>query len=293
MLDTESIGTGLALLGTAQVSKDAVQRLLAPTADYIGAGILQGTKAVVNTVRVLANAVKRLGPRLYAQGQAPPRVMREILDQAPFCDDELIAEYLGGILASSYTDVGRDDRGVALLATLKRLSTYAVRTHYICYREYCDKFWGRLTYKPVLDGADLPNTMIAEDTRMFATKQGYATAMNIGENEDYSHIWSHSAEALRREQLLKLGPMGDAAFLSEVISQQEERPHKTVDDGFVYETTLAGGELFLWGIGRGDLGSWLDPLLVEAREDLDVSVPEVSDADGFRPLRDLLVPPNT
>src|SRR5262245_1155081 len=173
MFDINTIGTGLAILGTAEVSKDAVQRLLAPTADYIGAGVLQGTKAVVNTLRVFVNAARIMGPRIDEPGRVPPRVMREILDQAPFCEDELTAEYLGGILASSYSEILRDDRGVTLLNTLKRLSTYAVRTHYVCYREYCRLYQGNLTLTEAIEGSGLPNRRIAEDTRVLATKRGY------------------------------------------------------------------------------------------------------------------------
>src|SRR5215475_2235072 len=136
LVDINDIGTGLAILGTAEVSKDAIQRILAPSADYIGAGVLQGTKATVNVARVLAAAARRLGSRLNQPGSVPPRVLKNVLDDAPWIDDELMAEYQGGLLASSFGENGRDDRAVALQAVLRRLSTYALRTHYVCYVGY-------------------------------------------------------------------------------------------------------------------------------------------------------------
>jgi hypothetical protein len=248
-MDPEAIGTGLAALGAAEVSKDAIQRILAPTADYVGAGILNGAKATVNTVRVLAIGVMRLGRRIESDGRVPPRVMREILDQAPFCDDELTAEYLGGILASSYSNRSRDDRGVALIAAIRRLSTYSIRMHYVCYREFASLFPRPLPQKPVFDS--LPNTAAAIDLRIFANFTGFQSAMDLTPEEDLYKIYFHGSEALARENLLTTGNMGDAAFLKESIRAREGDEYEFDGEGFIYQTTMAGDELFSWGSGLG------------------------------------------
>jgi hypothetical protein len=46
---------------------------------------------------------------------ASPKVIKAILDDGSFCDDELTASYFGGVLASSKTEVGCDDRGATSL----------------------------------------------------------------------------------------------------------------------------------------------------------------------------------
>ena len=56
------------------------------------------------------------------------------LNHPVFCDDELSAEYFGGVLASSRPGVSRDDRGSSFTALLGRLTTYQIRTHFIFYR---------------------------------------------------------------------------------------------------------------------------------------------------------------
>jgi hypothetical protein len=250
-MDASAIGMGLAAIGAAEISKDAIQRILAPTADYVGAGVLTGTKATVNIVRVLASAVRRLGPRLEVEGQVPPRVMREVLDQAPFCDDELTAEYIGGILASSYGTKPRDDRGVALMATIRRLSTYSIRMHYICYREHRRLFPGPLPVKPLYDS--LPNTVVAIDLRIFANFSGFRAAMDLSAAEDTHQIYFHGFYALGREDLLNMGSMGDPAFLAESLRAKSGDAYEFDTDGFVYQTTMAGEELFAWGLGQGGM----------------------------------------
>jgi hypothetical protein len=239
------------------VSKDAIQRILAPSADYIGAGVLQGTKATVNVVRVLAAAARRLGSRLNQPGSVPPRVLKNVLDDAPWIEDELMAEYQGGILASSFGENSRDDRAVALQATLRRLSTYALRTHYVCYVGYYLTFRDIARWEPVCEG--LSNLHLANDDRMYAPHHAYVDAMDLTESEkgDYFSIYRHSFNALDREGLIHELQMGDRQFLIETLGK--EPTCEIPDDGFVYRPSQAGEELLLWGLGRGDLDSALLP----------------------------------
>jgi hypothetical protein len=55
-----------------------------------------------------------------------PRVLG-FLVQASLCEDELFAEYYGGVLASARGPSGRDDRGASMMSLIGRLSTYQVR----------------------------------------------------------------------------------------------------------------------------------------------------------------------
>src|SRR6266496_693093 len=114
--------SGIAILGTAIGSAKIVEKLLGPTADYLGTGLRSWTeKRVENTRRIFTHAAKLLGDRLESPGSVPPKVLKGILDDGSFCDDELSAEYFGGVLASSRTGVSRDDRGASFTALLGRL----------------------------------------------------------------------------------------------------------------------------------------------------------------------------
>lgn len=197
-MDLDSIGTGLTILGTAEVSKDSIQRMLAPTADYIGAGVLHSTQAAVNTARVLAKAAARLGDKVDSGGSIPPRVIKNVMDEAPWINDELMAEYLGGILASSFGDRVRDDRAVALQSTLRRLSSYSVRTHYTCYSKYYLQSKGRIRWSRMYD--DLDNVQRVSDERMFARHQDFAAFMEVPSvGDEYTSIILHSFGSLERK----------------------------------------------------------------------------------------------
>src|SRR6266404_2227164 len=126
--------TGLTILGTAIGSKTVVEKLLGPTAEYIGVGLKNWTeKRVNNLARIFENAQKRLGGNLNDPGSVPPRVLKEILAEGSFCDDELSAEYFGGVLASSRSEIPRDDRGAAFARLVSRLTSYQIRTHFLLY----------------------------------------------------------------------------------------------------------------------------------------------------------------
>ena len=125
-----TVGAGLAVIG----SKEILVKILGPTADYIG-GELQGVvqKCNVNLDNIFVKAANKLGSRIDEPGQVNSRVLKHILDEGRFCEDELVAEYYGGILASSKTGIERDDRGVSIISGIKQLSIYQVRLHYLYY----------------------------------------------------------------------------------------------------------------------------------------------------------------
>src|SRR5208283_3371005 len=60
-------------------------------------------------------------------------VLKEVLSEGYFCEDELQAMYLGGVLASSKSSVSRDDRAIAYCSLVSSLSSYQLRTHCILY----------------------------------------------------------------------------------------------------------------------------------------------------------------
>lgn len=200
-----------------------------------------------------------------------------------------MAEYLGGILAASSSGVIRDDRGVTLLTLLRGMSAYSVRAHFLCYREYCRLHNGRLTQRQVFEGSDLPNTNIAEDTRVFAQRDGFIEGMGLAESEDYYDVYYHVRRALERHNLLEFGPQGNGPFISGVLQRGTSVEYSINEDGFVYDTASAGDELFLWAIGFEGPRYWVDSLLVAGVHELHASVPDVASPPGFNRLSDLMI----
>jgi hypothetical protein len=128
------VGTGLAILGGGELSKDMLGKMLGPTAEYLGEGMQQWTERRMNNVRrVFSKAERKLGDGIERPGAIPPRVLKTVLEEGQFADDEVVAEYLGGVLASSRTESGRDDRAASMGHVIASLSTYALRTHYVFY----------------------------------------------------------------------------------------------------------------------------------------------------------------
>src|SRR5262245_38631145 len=137
---TTAIGTGLAVLA----SKEVLTRLLGPTADYVG-GEIKGfvQKCNVNLGNIFLNATLKAGKSLDEKRTVNPRVLKHVIDEGRFCEDKLTAEYYGGILASARSEDGRDDRGVTLLATVKDLSVYQLRFHFVFYSIVSRLFHGK------------------------------------------------------------------------------------------------------------------------------------------------------
>jgi len=128
--ETAALGAGV----VAYVSKDVVTKLLGPTAEYLG-GELRDFVSKRQEVagRILKNAATKAAGRLDRPGRVPPRVLKDVISHATFQDDEFAVEYIGGVLASSRTEVDRDDSAATYSAMLTRMSTYQIRAHYVFY----------------------------------------------------------------------------------------------------------------------------------------------------------------
>ena len=95
-------GTGLTVLGSAIGGAQVIEKILGPTADYVGEGLRSWTqRRMENTASVFRRAAKLLGRRLDEPGQVSPRVLDRILIEAPVTEDDLAANYLAGVLAAS------------------------------------------------------------------------------------------------------------------------------------------------------------------------------------------------
>src|SRR3954447_16977596 len=122
-------------IGRVAMEAWAVRKLIGPTLDLVGRDVLPGMaeRGIENFGRVLQNGYSKLGSKADEPGEVPPRVLRALLEEAPYAEDEIVVEYLGGVLASARTGVARDDRAASYMALITRLSVYDLRMHYIGY----------------------------------------------------------------------------------------------------------------------------------------------------------------
>jgi hypothetical protein len=231
----------LTILGTAVGSAKLVEKILGPTADYIGSGLRDWTAHKIDNVgRIFAFASEKPGDRISEPGAVPPKVLKGILEDGAFCDDELEAEYFGGVLASSRSEVGRDDRGAALLSLVSRLTTHQVRAHFLFYTIVKSLYGGVDANINLGEGRMKLNTFLPVST--------YHQALEFSDRENYDAILSHVMFGLAREVLIEQSFMyGSPEILRNAYPKVDQH-------GILFSPSPLGVELYLWAHGRGHLG---------------------------------------
>jgi len=236
------LGTGLSVLGSAYGGAKLVEKILGPTAEYIGVGLKDWTeKRVHNVQRIFAKAADKLGDKIEEPGSVPPRVLKEILDEGSFCDNELMAEYFGGVLASSRSGVSRDDRAAHYLKLTTDLSTYQIRFHYVVYATLRQLFVGS-GWSPLLNDHNTQMAIYLPLTYMYAT-------MEFCDGEPVSEIILHCNTGLDRLKLITHYYGGSAATISH---HNKARGWVDVHEpGICVGPTAFGAEYWMWAVGLG------------------------------------------
>jgi len=228
-------GNGLVLFGIAQI----VKRVLGPTLDYFGEETKElAKKQVENLKRIFINADKKLGNKTNQPGRVPPRILKRILDEGSFCEDELTADYFGGVLASSRSEVDRDDRGATIISLLSSLSSYQIRCHYIFY----------FICKKLFDGQKLTVEKGEDREKMavFINYNEFKKAMGFSEKENTNLISSHIFTGLSKHELIAYHRRGSIDFMKKIYKDLKEK-------GIVFHPSQLGVELFLWAHGKSEI----------------------------------------
>ena len=250
------VGTGLVLAGGVAVNKEILNKLLGPTADYLGEGLKNNVqKANENLARIFNHSIKLLGPKIETDGEVSPRILREIINEGAFCEDEFASEYFGGVLACSRTSESKDDRGLTYLAIVSNMSTYQIRTHYIFYSIIEKLFKGQNLSCSMIDDCD--------KMRVFLPWSVYSESMGINDELILSHCMTG---------LYRLGLIGVYTYGSKdlICSKYPEAN----SDGILFIPSSFGVELYLWAHGHSNIlvGNFLNDEIQFAKSDL-ISIP--------------------
>jgi hypothetical protein len=234
---TEPVSTLIGVAAGAYLSKDGVERLLGPTADYLGEGLRDFTKRRAESIsKIFGNAQSKLGEKLDSYGEVPPKVLKSMLNEGSFSNDILAVEYFGGILASSRTEMGRDDRGARLAKVVDSLSTYQLRSHYLIYSTI------RALFKDKKIAFDMDGRPQME---IFIPYQSYYAAMDFSpsEQEQSGQLLNHTFFGLSSENLIRdLWRHGSSEFLKSLYPRATE-------NGIVCTPSALGAELYLSAFG--------------------------------------------
>ena len=224
-------GIFAALGGAALVGK-----LLGPTAEYLGENLKELVKKrQENTARIFRNAGKKLGDKIEEEGSVPSRVLKEVLGEGSFAEDDVVGEYFGGVLASSRTPEGRDDRGVTISKLVSRLSSYQLRAHYVFYEAI--RQCNRSKDINLHAGGEL---FKAQTYIPYAT---FLVAMEFRKEEasQFFSLLAHIISGLYKERLIHTYRYGESDHL--LVPD--------VQPGIVVQPSVLGTELFLWAHGKG------------------------------------------
>lgn len=237
-MDPESAITIASAAAGVFTSKDVLGKILGPTADYLGDELLRWTQTRRNNVdKIFRNAEEKLGERINEPGRVPPKVLKEILDDGSFAEDELAAEYFGGVLASSRSGVRRDDRGAAIAKMVSQLTVYQLRSHFIFYCLFKHHYNGA--------GYSLTSGDEARKMNLYIPHDAYFRAMDIADEEEPNSLLVHSILGLARLNLI------DDSYASNDADGLNKSWKDVPDAGIVVSPSPLGAELFLWAQGNG------------------------------------------
>lgn len=265
------VTTGLAAGGII-ASRDLLNKLLGPSAEYLGekaAGLVR--KCDVNLNNIFRIAIQKIGKRIDEPGCVNPRVLKHVIDEGRFVEDELMAEYFGGVLASARTENGRDDRATAMLKILESMSAYDVRLHYVFYtilRRVFSKEPNISLNKCSISAFTGFPTLRGEVAPLFISFETLFETFDFSEKENAFQIIRGSYISLCHQNLLTLMLLGPKNHLSQVFP-------KVSSDGLISSPTLFGCKLYLWvhGFGGLDPQSILD-MRIELTEKSEITIPE-------------------
>ena len=235
------VGAGLTLFGVAAGSAKVIEKILGPTAEYIGDNMRGWTeKGATNVSKIFQKAEEKLGDEINEEGAVPPKVLKEILDSGFFCDDELGQEYFGGVLASSRTSVSRDDRGATYVALIGRMTTYQIRAHYVLYH----------IVKQVYNGCGaLMSTLDRHQLEIFVPFDSFLASLDFVPEEEQKTIpiITHVFFGLARDELL------DTDFTYGPPEYMKSQFAGASGAGILFRPSVLGVELFHWAHGMGDI----------------------------------------
>jgi hypothetical protein len=233
----DDVNTGLTILGDAIGSVKTVEKLLGSSVQYLGNDLKNWPELRVKNVgKIFEKFQKKLGEKIQNDGAVHPKVLKVVLNEGSFCDNELVTEYFGGILASSRNDISRDDRGVSYAALVSSLPTYQILSHYIFYKAIKALFNGRIE----LDVSSFKDRKMLET---YIPINSYNQAINFDEKEDVLVILPFVMSGLVRENLIERD--------FEIFSG--EKIVYCGGKGVVFCPTALGVELFHWAHGKGNV----------------------------------------
>ncbi len=171
---------GMAIAGGI-ASKEVLNKLLGPTAEYLGNGMRDLVKiSATNVCRIFTIACEKLKDGLDKKGQVSPRILKNILEEGRFIENIFSAEYFGGILASSRNEDGHDDSSLPYINLIKVLPSLHIHLHFIIYS---------LVAKFGAIKQEKANDLNIKSLQLKIPLNQLCKSLSIGKNNSYIEVW--------------------------------------------------------------------------------------------------------
>lgn len=222
-------------------------RTFGPMSDSLGLELAKVPAFVAHNLIRLAELFSRKDSRGDVR-ELSPRLLRQVLDEAMYADDEIVAEYLSGVLASS-GDGLKNDRGVTVTALIRRLSAVQLKVHYVFYSE--------LLRHRVGTPIDLRWSIERARLHVEFGMEEFLQTLGLEHLDEQRRrdVVGHAIWGLSREELI------DEDTWEFVVRRGEQTPlgahaHTDRDPMLSFHPTPLGVELFLWGCGSAVVDPW-------------------------------------
>lgn len=223
-------------------------KVFGPSASLVGHQLADLMRFAEDNVRRAAEAtVTKLGARVEQPGALSPRSLLKAFNEAAISDDEVVAEYIGGVLASGRDAEGRDDRAVNWTALIGRLSSDQLRLHYTLYETLRSVASGVVSHQDLNLGLNSER----EELATHVSAVGLFVALGWLDPEQQFLRFTEAFDGLHREGLVDHEYMFGSA--DDIRAQFPNLGHLSdVNDvGLVWTPSLRGVMLYLWGHGQG------------------------------------------
>jgi hypothetical protein len=250
---TEPIA-GAALSTVGNDAQGVLTRLLGPTADVMGSQLASWYKSK-NVERVVRQAEKKA--KTERDGSIPPRVAQEVFEKAQWSENEFVAEYLSGVLASSRTLDGQNDSGVAWTALVGRLSSDQLALHWVIYTS-AQKRSRESEYETVWI---LTREQIIIELEFLLQ----ALAWSPSNPHNITRLYE-AAYGLLREGLVEALSHGRGSYLQDEVTYTRGKRYDANRDYVTFRLTVDGIGLLIQSLGLS--GQWFGAYLEEEVSDL-------------------------
>ena len=214
-----------------------MMKVLGPTAAYLGEGIkLLTQKQIENVFKIFKQASEKIDA-CGLKGSIPPRILKHILEEGAYVDNELAAEYLSGVFAASKSEQQRDDRALTFLKILSNMSNYEIRLHYIIYSSFRHVFLNSNEFNVTL-------TDKCTQSELFFPLSQFIESFALEEGEDINVILEHALPGLATRNLINANwSYGNKDFM--------KTKYKFLDsDGIIASPSLLGSQIYLAAHGN-------------------------------------------